>query len=173
MLLITMNQEQFEYDVHSLVKAFYPLEEVKIKKEGELPFLDIKYKESSISFTMKNQKSEIERNMEDRIDTKNKLKREIYELLSLETKKKLPWGTLTGIRPVKLAMKLLEAGKKEREVKEYLKETYLLSNEKLELSLEIAKREKQIVKQFHIRDGYSLYIGIPFCPTTKTDKTTS
>ncbi len=161
-----MNQEQFEYDVHSLVKAFYPLEEVKIKKEGELPFLDIKYKESSISFTMKNQKSEIERNMEDRIDTKNKLKREIYELLSLETKKKLPWGTLTGIRPVKLAMKLLEAGKKEREVKEYLKETYLLSNEKLELSLEIAKREKQIVKQFHIRDGYSLYIGIPFCPTT-------
>ena len=51
-----MNQEQFEYDVHSLVKAFYPLEEVKIKKEGELPFLDIKYKESSISFTMKNQK---------------------------------------------------------------------------------------------------------------------
>ena len=84
--------------------------------------------------------------------------------MSLETKKKLPWGTLTGIRPVKLAMKLLEAGKKEREVKEYLKETYLLSNEKLELSLEIAKREKQIVKQFHIRDGYSLYIGIPFPP---------
>ena len=166
MLLITMNQEQYEYDVHSLVKAFYPLEEVQVKKEGELPFIDIKYKEASISFTMKNQKREIKVNREDRIGTKNKLTRALYELLSQETKKNLPWGTLTGIRPVKLTMKLLEAGKEEREVREYLKENYLLSNKKLELSLEIAKRERQMVSQFHRLDGYSLYIGIPFCPTT-------
>ena len=34
------------------------------------------------------------------------------------------------------------------------------------LSLDIAKREKALLDTIHYEDGYSLYIGIPFCPTT-------
>ena len=30
MIVVRLNQSQFEYDIHSLVKAFYPAEEVKV-----------------------------------------------------------------------------------------------------------------------------------------------
>ncbi len=32
--------------------------------------------------------------------------------------------------------------------------------------MEIAQREKELLSRIHPEDGYSLYIGIPFCPTT-------
>ena len=50
-------------------------------------------------------------NYEDRFETKNQIKRRLYVLLMEQTGKTLPWGTLTGIRPTKIAMtKLAEGG---------------------------------------------------------------
>ena len=49
---------------------------------------------------------------------------------------------------------------------EYMQDTYFISEEKGELAIEIAKREKALLDTLHYEDGYSLYIGIPFCPTT-------
>ena len=92
--------------------------------------------------------------------------------------KQLPWGTLTGIRPTKIAMQFLEAGtggdtetdsnnpSTEAEILDYMKETYYCSEEKALLAIDIAKREKRILADIHYDKGYSLYIGIPFCPTT-------
>jgi oxygen-independent coproporphyrinogen-3 oxidase len=42
----------------------------------------------------------------------------------------------------------------------------MVSDEKARLSLDIAKREKKILENVHRDNGYSIYIGIPFCPTT-------
>ena len=97
---------------------------------------------------------------------KSPLKRGVYQLLSEYTGKELPWGTLTGIRPTKIAMGLLENGASEAEVAEHMKNVYLTGEEKSNLSIEIAKREMEILKDIDYEDGYSLYIGIPFCPTT-------
>ena len=47
-----------------------------------------------------------------------------------------------------------------------MKETYMISDEKLDLAMYIAKREHEILKDINYKQGYSLYIGIPFCPTT-------
>lgn len=102
----------------------------------------------------------------DHSDTKNKLKIALYELLSEYTEKKLPWGTLTGIRPTKIPMKFLEEGKSQEEILTYMKETYRASEEKAELSIAIAKRELSMLKKLDYENGYSLYVGIPFCPTT-------
>ena len=52
----------------------------------------------------------------DKIQVKNVLKQLIYQVLSSYTGKRLPWGTLTGIRPTKIAMGLLEQGKSEEEI---------------------------------------------------------
>ena len=41
---------------------------------------------------------------------KNKLKQVLYQLLAEETGHTLPWGNLTGIRPTKIAMGLIESG---------------------------------------------------------------
>ena len=80
--------------------------------------------------------------------------------------KTLPWGTLTGIRPTKIPMELLEEGKSEDEIRSYMKETYLASDEKIELSLSVAKRELELLSRIDYENGYSLYVGIPFCPST-------
>ena len=41
-----------------------------------------------------------------------------------------------------------------------------MSREKAELAAEIAERERRILSGIHYENGYSLYVGIPFCPTT-------
>lgn len=47
----------------------------------------------------------------DRHETKNVLgKRMVYRTLSEVSGKELPWGDLTGIRPTKIPMKMLEEG---------------------------------------------------------------
>ena len=103
---------------------------------------------------------------EDRFETKNKIKRRLYVMLKAMTGKNLPWGTLTGIRPTKIAMTKLQEGVAEEEIFRYMKETYFTSDEKIHLSIEIAKRERQLLSAIDYRNGYSLYVGIPFCPTT-------
>ena len=47
-----------------------------------------------------------------------------------------------------------------------MKETYLASDDKIDLSIEIAAREKKLLEPLDYERGYSLYVGIPFCPTT-------
>lgn len=47
-----------------------------------------------------------------------------------------------------------------------MKDTYLTSDGKVDLSLEIARREMELISAIDYSHGYSLYIGIPFCPTT-------
>ncbi len=75
-----------------------------------------------------------------------------------------PWGLLTGIRPVKIAMKLLFEGKTDEEVVKYFKNEYETTDEKAALALSIAKVEKPIIDSMP-QNGISLYVGIPFCPT--------
>lgn len=102
---------------------------------------------------------------------KSVIKGALYDKLSLETGKKLPWGDLTGIRPVSLVTPYLEADTEEDEIRCALKEEYRLEGEKLDLILDIARREEKVLDTIRKRtgssykDGWSLYIGIPFCPT--------
>lgn len=46
-----------------------------------------------------------------------------------------------------------------------MRETYYTSPEKTALAITIANREKDILKTIDYEHGYSLYIGIPFCPS--------
>ena len=87
-------------------------------------------------------------------------------MLRSKTGKQLPWGTLTGIRPSKIAITLLEEGKDREEIAQYMRDTYLTSDEKIELTIKTAENARELLSAFDYRNGYSLYIGIPFCPTT-------
>lgn len=104
----------------------------------------------------------------DRKATKNSLKRLIYKAMNNVTGRELPWGTLTGIRPTKIPMSLLERKKPMsfEKIYNYMKDTYYVSDEKIKLSRDIAKLEIEILKDIDYKNGYSLYIGIPFCPST-------
>ena len=99
-------------------------------------------------------------------DRKKACKQFIYTCLVKRTGRTLPWGNLTGIRPTKIAMGMLDEGKNEEQIAAFMRETHMVSEEKITLGIEIAKREQALLKTLHYEAGYSLYIGIPFCPTT-------
>ena len=75
-----------------------------------------------------------------------------------------PWGILNGIRPAKIATKLLLEGKSGQEVMDYFVDEFGTSRDKATLALQVAKCELPI-RQNMYDDGVSIYIGIPFCPT--------
>ena len=103
--------------------------------------------------------------LEIRKQNKDNLKYLLYQILVKLTGRTLPWGNLTGIRPAKLAMLMLEDGMDSEKIAREMQEKYLVSPEKTELAVGIAQRERKILKGIHYEDGYSLYIGIPFCPS--------
>ncbi len=75
-----------------------------------------------------------------------------------------PWGVLEGIRPVKLASKLLKSGKSYSEAVDAFAMEYGATREKAELAVRIANIEMPIIDAMDPK-GISIYIGIPFCPT--------
>ena len=76
----------------------------------------------------------------------------------------LPWGVLTGIRPSKIAAKLILGGMSERDAAQYFVDNYNASPSKGALAAEVAAVEIPIIENM-MSDGVSIYIGIPFCPT--------
>ena len=76
----------------------------------------------------------------------------------------LPWGTLSGIRPVKIPMKMMEEGAVPDAIRAHMEDTLYVSPEKTALAMDIAVREKKILSTAS-ENGYSLYLGVPFCPS--------
>ena len=175
MIGIILNDTAFEQDIRELLMAFCPGEAFVREKSGETGFdvegsIDGEKTHFTLAVRLKDGEVLAEETFPvdygDRFETKNRIKRALYRMMKEKTGKELPWGTLTGIRPTKIAMTKLDAGGTEAEISRYMKETYLTSDEKIGLSIEIAKREKELLSTLDYEHGYSLYIGIPFCPTT-------
>ena len=172
--LLILEPRDFEYDVYTLIKAFYPEKTIRITdtaeaETGSTVFYLVR-RGTELTFSIRKAGSEalIRKGTavsEERTALKNGIKKLIYRTLSEHTGRKLPWGDLTGIRPVKIPMKLLEQGENEESIKNHLRSEFFVSEKKACLALEIAKREKNILEKLDTEKGYSLYIGIPFCPS--------
>ena len=99
-----------------------------------------------------------------RSDDRNQIKREIYTELSKITGKKPAWGILTGIRPVKLFGEIFEKTGNINETMGYMRDTFMISEEKLSLIRDMYLRQKDKIG-FAEKNSAGVYIGIPFCPT--------
>ncbi len=84
-------------------------------------------------------------------------KRDLYRILSEYTSKELPWGILTGIRPVKLISNLIE-NYSERAL-DIARREYMIDISRYEISKEIIGIQNKVDYR-----TYSLYVHIPFCP---------
>ena len=194
-ITLRFERHDFEYDIYSLLKAFWPQAEITIRyadeewdkdpdqpesagaKSGEtlceLCFREGKNGAEIVSFRVVpagDGKEILCREAEirpewDRITVKNHVKEVVYGMLSEETGIQLPWGDLTGIRPVKLMSGLLDSGYSDEEAQRYMRETWFVSEKKARLALDTARREEALMRDLQPEEGYSLYVGIPFCPT--------
>ena len=164
---IYISDKSFSYDMHSLTKAFFPNDDVEVCDADEgLHKSDMSFYYKAVTADGNETETVVQQHDEERPAFKNRIKREVYIKLSKLLNKELPWGTLTGIRPTKLPMAMLNDGKSDDEIAKYLSSEYLVSDEKIKLSIAIAKKEREIINSLHSTDGISLYIGIPFCPST-------
>ena len=75
-----------------------------------------------------------------------------------------PWGILTGVRPAKIARKLILDGNGIIKSKRILRDEYFLNPQKAALAVSVASSELKILKKTDDK-LCSLYISIPFCPT--------
>lgn len=211
--ILKSNKAQYEYDIHALVKAFYPAWELKVLTPESVvkdrriretdPVMELEFGEREVKFIiypdvlyagrhndinnrgLHNLKHEDKYAQDkstnantphiytwcstDQVNIsgyKDEFKRFLYTALQEEAGITLPWGNLTGIRPTKIAMTMLDKGESEQDVAAFLREKHFVSEEKIALAIDIAKREREILSSLHYENGYSLYIGIPFCPTT-------
>lgn len=180
LIVIHHNIDGLEYDIYGLVKAFCPEYTVKIndsfrldssfdhaKDIWEIYLLDENLKISCFE-RMEGVPKRFEKSFRFsydpniRISKKNLLKRYLYEVLKEKYNKELPWGTLTGIRPVKLIAKIWQDAQDYDKSLKIIKRDYLISDDKSRLALDIAIRQREILEQID-ENTYSLYISIPFC----------
>lgn len=75
-----------------------------------------------------------------------------------------PWGSLTGIRPAKVAAELLAQGRTPEEAEHALEEIYFVTPQRARMCMDAALAAQRAEALLEKRD-ISLYIGIPFCPT--------
>ena len=176
MIKIQVNDEMFAYDMYHISKAFCPGIEIEQKVDKEslqvVTIIITEYEgnpiqhganaEGRILQIAADELSEIE----DRKLRKRYVNLKVYDWLSEVTGKEIAWGIMTGVRPTKPMMNLIESGMTDDEVIAWMQENYHVSDEKVHLGLSVAKKEKELLEQLDYKDGYSLYVGIPFCPTT-------
>jgi len=199
MITLVFNREEYEYDCYALVTSFYPGEETKQligeASDGEDAPLPDRVR---ITALPEERRAEVffsagevlpadrRYTMEKAGDFKKAFKQFFYETLTDYTGRRLPWGSLTGVRPTKLILSVaaeeaeklafsaaktddvMQNGGQEKRLKDAvvsrMQREYRVSEEKAALGLKIALLEDRILQKYR-GGGYSLYIGIPFCPS--------
>ena len=161
MIRIQVNNVMFAYDMFHITKAFCPGTEInQAVDESSGNAVKITLDESILKISNEELSA-----IEDRKLKKRYVNLKVYEWLNEVTGKELSWGIMTGVRPTKPMMNLMEEGMSDAEVIRWMKENYRVTDEKAQLGLKVAKKEKELLSQLDYKEGYSLYTGIPFCPS--------
>ena len=150
MFQITIKDETNRYELTELAKMFVPAEELSINI-------------AEYEYGSGNSEGSIVIPGSDEMD-RNAQKRILYDFLSDKTGIRPEWGTLTGVRPLKLFGRVVKSVGSEHAAVEYLKKEYLISYEKAML-LKRAWQTQQNAGYSKDPGAIGLYIGIPFCPT--------
>ena len=177
MIRISCKNERFTYDMYHIVKSFLPDAEIsqKVDPEQELliemtaeeePDLEEQACDKKVRWTFFHCREAEIADISEKREQKRYINKKLYQTLVKKTGEEHAWGNMTGVRPTKMIMERLEEGSSEEEIIRYMHDTYVVNGKKAMLGIEIAKREKAQLDKLDYENGYSLYIGIPFCPTT-------
>lgn len=179
MLGIELKGHDYKYEIAELFKLFttqfkFIKEDEKFEKALINEFIKdedyikstTKYYENNDLKLCKEEVFNINSLNEEEIKKRSKtiIKRSIFKVLSELYDTYVPWGILTGIRPVKIVHSLLDERLSEVKIRQNLKDNYLIKDEKIDLALDIAKRERVFIYPID-KNKISLYVSIPFCPT--------
>ncbi len=166
-MILVIDSHPYRYEAEALCRMFLRGRELKIFEGADIPEDDFIYTGifgDEISVRIKMDGKDLSLNAEEAENKAAKLEYLLYKLLSGITGMVPKWGTLTGIRPVKLALSLMDGGFSAEEVRRKFKEERLVTDEKLDLLLSTAEHEREI-RALSKPESVSMYISIPFCPS--------
>ncbi len=162
MITISCKENVYTYNLYHIVKAFFPESEIRQTVEKEQELLVKLVLDGGSCFSV----------MEDMVGRKSGREEKkkyvtslAYDWLAAYTGRHLAWGMLTGVRPTKLAYGRLSDGEDVKSAAAYMQKEYKVTKEKALLAAQIASREKQLLASLDYQNGFSLYVGIPFCPS--------
>ncbi len=181
MIYLEQNTEIYNNDIRAMLQAFFDNEKVVITKDDTRLSLKVEYTSDSdvetqvasggyVTYTLEDEegyhvsKTVVVDYMNKKV-ARNPLKAALYHMLSDYTGKQLPWGSMTGVRPTKVATEWLENGKNDEEIRHLYTNTYLTIPQKADICIEVAKKEQELFQDFLYDEEYCIYIGIPFCPS--------
>lgn len=179
MINVLLRNHDYKYEIGELIKLF----------TSEFKFIEDEYDKNNLIINTLNLDNEIiksntyyyengiltlsheeecnlynQNDFEIKKQVKSVIKRSIFSVLDKIYKSYVPWGILTGIRPVKILHNLIDENKSDDVIRDILKNKYFIKDEKIDLSLDIAKRERKFIYPVD-QNKISLYVSIPFCPT--------
>lgn len=173
---LCFNGNDFKYEMENIARLFYPLRKfdyfyepeqlpdgdyIHIFREmGEETLLRVTVREGDFTGS---RESTLPAGLPDG-EQELELGRLLYRVLEGHTGITPQWGILTGVRPVKWVQQRLRSGMDKTTIASELKEKLYLSDRKLELAMQIADAQQELLAGDHPRD-YSLYISIPYCPS--------
>lgn len=172
-----VNNNTFHYELENLCRVFFPNEKIEVSKDAvphieETDFVLIQLDNliDEIKITVKVSFTDFAKLSEKQFSNNTSLddlEREaavmLFDLLTEYTQIILPWGILTGVRPIKLARRMINTHGKEY-TESYFKDKLKVSQEKIKLAMITEANERKIL-ELSRKESYSLYVSIPFCPT--------
>lgn len=171
MIYLKQNADNFNNDFRAMLQAFFPGEKIVLSKEDTRMTFEALFSFGEVELRLSDEDGyfacqKVVCDYENRKEARNPIKAGIYHLLRDYTKRTLPWGDMTGVRPTKIATELVEKGYGDEDILNYYTDTYFVQQQKADICLEVAKREHALMEGISFPDSYCLYIGIPFCPST-------
>lgn len=155
---IYLNDLKYRYEVYQLFNVYFSMSNIDFIEEDKSDY-KVYVDDETLKFVYKDYNKE-EKIVEEK---KHSIRRFIFLCLRELTNDVYPWGILIGIRPSKIALKLLKEGNTEEEVVKIFKERYLAHEDKAKLCIDVAKAEERIVNKD--KNNIAVYIGMAFCPT--------
>lgn len=172
-MILRVINHKFHYEMENLCRVFYPYETIRVlhgDEEGKDSLCVVTSLEENngeyniaVSFAFGEACENASCTEADHDDCEREMAVLLYNILCKVTGYTPQWGILTGVRPSKL-MNTLITEKGEEEAVEYFYNKLLVSPQKTDLALSVAKAEEKIM-QMSGEKSFSLYVSIPFCPT--------
>ncbi len=162
MELKVITNSEFLPDLMDVVRAFSPLVAIDENEQKNIVYIEIDNDTVALKFNQKTIENRCEIQNLPPIKQKSELKRlakiMLYDLLAECTGKRLPYGSLTGIRPTKLYHELTESGK---DAKNYFKEYLRVPQQGTDWIERICDNQKGIYS--HNDKQVDFFVNIPIC----------
>lgn len=166
-MTLIFSNHKFQYEIERLFRSFFPPMELKLSTDradaqGDYCLTEKAVNGGSVELSVElvciggsfSMTRTVPADTPDR-EQERELSVLLYKALREYTGRDLPWGILTGVRPVKVLSRLTDA---------QALQSLLVSGRKLRLARQIQQVQKPLEESIPV-NSFSLYVSIPFCPT--------